>query len=426
MTSKAFTLIELLVVLAIISVLMMVVISTINPIELLKQSRDTNRLSDMTSLDSALKLASLDSLSFGSSSVIYVSIPDPQATSTAGTQCQGLSLPSLPSPYTYHCAASSTYRNTNGQGWIPVNFTQLSQGSPLGQLPIDPINQASSKNYYTYTANTQNQFEITTPMEAAKFKLGGSSDVIGTDGGPQTSVYEKGSNLYLEPMDYGDPSLVGYWTFDEGTGTTAYDYSGNNASGSWKGTAIGTNGYYSSGQIGPYAGAFEGVGTATSTQLKIQSSTAITLYTGGVITYGGWIKLNDKFAWSALMAYGGSFSAVQNYSLSVFNGTLYQDMYGNAVRKSNQYPIPAGVVTSSWNHIMAVYDGQYQRIYFNGVDVRDNNIGFVTTTPTNALLWLGSSPSTPGYNLNGGLDDIRIYNRVLSNQEIKVLYSGGK
>jgi hypothetical protein len=34
---------------------------------------------------------------------------------------------------------------------------------------------------------------------------------------------EKGTKLGLEPLDYGDPALVGLWTFDEGSGSVAYD-----------------------------------------------------------------------------------------------------------------------------------------------------------------------------------------------------------
>jgi len=135
---SAFTLIELLVVIGIIAILMVTVVIVMNPGQLLAQSRDSNRLSDIASIDTSLRLASIDSLSFGSANTVYISIPDNMATTTAGDQCQGLGLPSLPATYSYHCAASSTYRSTNGTGWIPVNMTQISQGTPLSQLPIEP------------------------------------------------------------------------------------------------------------------------------------------------------------------------------------------------------------------------------------------------------------------------------------------------
>ena len=47
---ESFTLIELLVVLALVAILSVVVILTLNPAELIKQARDSNRLSDLPQL----------------------------------------------------------------------------------------------------------------------------------------------------------------------------------------------------------------------------------------------------------------------------------------------------------------------------------------------------------------------------------------
>jgi prepilin-type N-terminal cleavage/methylation domain-containing protein len=283
-----FTLIELLVVIAIIAILSVVVVLTLNPAALLQQSRDSSRVSDMATLTSAFNLYSTDqsgsaSFSTGSSSVVYVSIPDPVATTTAGDQCQGLNLITLPTGYTYHCAASSTYRNVNGTGWIPINFSNISSGSPLGALPVDPMNASSSRLYYTYVTNGT-QFEMTAVMESQKYQAGGSNDVISPDGGRLASVYEKGSNLGLEPLDYGDPTLVGWWPLNEGTGAVAYDESGNNSTGTWNGTQVGTNDYYSAGNVQPWAGTFNG-----STDYINAGSNALSQLTGD-LTMTAWVN----------------------------------------------------------------------------------------------------------------------------------------
>src|SRR6185437_16819322 len=57
---KGFTLIELLVVIAIIAILAVVVVLTLNPAELLRQARDSNRTSDFATLKSALGLYGAD------------------------------------------------------------------------------------------------------------------------------------------------------------------------------------------------------------------------------------------------------------------------------------------------------------------------------------------------------------------------------
>jgi prepilin-type N-terminal cleavage/methylation domain-containing protein len=165
---KAFTLIELLVVIAIIAILAVVVVLTLNPAALFQQSRDSNRLSDMQTLTSAINLYNSDQggtpgYSLGTPGVIYISVPDPTATTTAGTNCSGLGLFG-----NYHCAASSTYRNANGTGWIPIDFASTTTGSPLSVLPVDPVNTTSSGEYYQYMTDG-NTFEIAGIPESQKY-----------------------------------------------------------------------------------------------------------------------------------------------------------------------------------------------------------------------------------------------------------------
>jgi prepilin-type N-terminal cleavage/methylation domain-containing protein len=179
-----FTIVELLIVIAIIAVLSVGVIYFLNPSQLASQGRDSNRISDLTSLNQnvALYHETAPAGNLGSSSVVYISVPDPFATSTAGDQCQGLGLAT--SSYTYHCAASSTYRNVNGTGWLPINFSATT-GVTLGTLPVDPVNTTSTGEYYKYTANGS-QYEFVATPESSK-----------TYANNQSSSYTQGNNLAL-------------------------------------------------------------------------------------------------------------------------------------------------------------------------------------------------------------------------------------
>lgn len=168
-----FTLIELLVVIAVIAILAVAVVLSLNPAELLKQSRDGTRLSDMRALNNALSIYVTDTLgsgSLGNASITYLSLIDPTATTTAGTDCQGLGFPA---GY-FHCAASSTQRKVDGTGWIPVNFTSISSGSPISQLPVDPINTSSTGLYYSYFPGS-GTFKLVSRPESQKYlsKSGG-------------------------------------------------------------------------------------------------------------------------------------------------------------------------------------------------------------------------------------------------------------
>jgi prepilin-type N-terminal cleavage/methylation domain-containing protein len=197
-TRRGFTLIELLVVIAIIAILSVVVILTLNPADLLRQSRDTNRLSDLATINTALGLFQTDinASALGTASTTYLSIPDPSATSSAGDQCQGLGFPALPTGSSYHCASSSTYRNTDGMGWIPANFKLISSGNPFATLPVDPTNTTSGNFYYAYTPGATT-WELDTQMEASKNT--GTNSVSSNDGGNAKKMYELGTNLTLTP-----------------------------------------------------------------------------------------------------------------------------------------------------------------------------------------------------------------------------------
>ena len=421
---EAFTLIELLVVIAILAILFIVVLLVLNPAELLAQSRDADRIQDLATLSSALGYYVEDAASngavtsLGNASTSYVSVPDPSATSTLGDACQGLSLLPLPFSYSYHCASPSSYRNVNGMGWIPVNFSSISVGSPISQLPQDPTNATSSRLYYAYATNGS-QYELTAAMESAKYQLGGSNDVISNDGGVLATVYEKGTKLGLEPLDYGDPTLVGWWSFNEGTGSIAYDYSGNNATGSWSGVQIGTNGtYYSTNaKVGTYSGDFDGTtnsvvasdhaipsGASSFTKmvwLYLPNGITSTLATDNII---GWGTINSNSETNVLRT--GGVNQLINY------------MWSNDLSWYSSH------IVNGWNSIVVTYDGSTEKGYVNGVF----ESSYVPTTPNVTLtsVTIGGKMNDGDNNFSGLIDDVRVYSRALTAAQITAMYNGGK
>jgi len=189
---QSFTLIEILVAVALIAVLAVAIILSLNPSELIKQARDSQRMTDINNLARAVNLYIGDtggSGFYGTSSVVYVSIPDTTST------CANLGLPPLSSGWSYKCVSSSTLQKTDGTGWIPIDFRKQSFGKTLSKLPIDPINQTSTGNFYTYTYNQQTgKYEINTRFESTK-----RQELALSDGGDNGNVYEQGQSLSLMP-----------------------------------------------------------------------------------------------------------------------------------------------------------------------------------------------------------------------------------
>ena len=185
-SDRGFTLIELLIVISIVAILAVVVILTINPAELLRQARDSSRISDFSTIKTAIAiyLTDVGTPSLGTSGTCYMS-----ATSTSAN-C-GFS-----GTYTATSGVVANAAKVDGTGWIPVNFNAVSAGSPMGSLPQDPTNV--SPYVYRYVASTTNTtFKLLVPMESLKYTTGVGSSTPANDGGASSTAYETGTSLGL-------------------------------------------------------------------------------------------------------------------------------------------------------------------------------------------------------------------------------------
>ena len=175
---KGFTLVELLVVIALIAVLAVAVVLTLNPAELLKQGRDSTRISDLANINSALSLYLVDvsTPSMGTSTNCY-------AHASSGNACTSGRFSGTVQ------AVTSASQAVNGQGWIPVNLSVISSGSPLPRYPIDPTNNATY--FYAYRpSSTPGFYEINAVLESTKY-----SSQMTNDGGNNANAYEVGNDI---------------------------------------------------------------------------------------------------------------------------------------------------------------------------------------------------------------------------------------
>jgi len=182
---SAFTLLELLIVIGVLAIIATTVALTLNPAELLRQGNDSRRIVELQSINKAIQLAQTDdtSLFLGSSGVVYLSLPD------TNPNCSNYSLPSLPTGYSYACQTPSNFRRVDGTGWLPINFTALSMGSPFSALPIDPENDDDDNLYYTY----ENGYVLTARILSNKY----TQEVAQKDGGLDPWRFEIGNGVSI-------------------------------------------------------------------------------------------------------------------------------------------------------------------------------------------------------------------------------------
>ncbi len=411
MYRRGFTLIELLVVIAIVAVLAVVVVLVLNPAQLLQQARDSNRLSDLATINAALGYLKTDqpSASLGTASTSYISVLDATATSTAGNQCQGLGMPSLGSS-TWQCASSSTYRKSDGTGWIPAALTNVSYGTPLAQLPVDPINATSSNLFYGYSTDGTN-YEVTAIVESSKYKTQFALN-------PQMPGYPEivalGSSLTLSPL-WSSSGLVGWWPIGEGSGSTTLDMSGSGNVGTWNGST--TNGsYYAMGKVGMYAGNFDGVGDYVNVPTNaVMNST--------VGTWSLWV--NTSAATGILPAFLSRADGNSNNGISIFlqSGKPTVWVVNNSASIVLSKNGAAAINNGAWHNVVFAFNGVSPAyLYVDGAQVASG-------TPSgawnfnNQAFRIAKAVDASFTFLPGQINDVRIYNRALSAAEVAALYN---
>jgi type II secretory pathway pseudopilin PulG len=185
-TEDSFTLVELLVVIGILAILTAAVVIVLNPAELLKQSRDSKRTTDLASLNNAIKLLLTQNpdVSLGSASTVYISLPATNA------DCSDIAstLPPIPSDWQYRCVTAANSQKTDGTGWIPVSFAAAGGVASLSALPLDPQN--TLQNFYSYIPG--GSWELMATFESRKYQPKAQND-----GGVQPGAIEVGTNLAL-------------------------------------------------------------------------------------------------------------------------------------------------------------------------------------------------------------------------------------
>ncbi|MDD3985458.1 MAG: LamG domain-containing protein, partial [Methanobacterium sp.] len=209
--------------------------------------------------------------------------------------------------------------------------------------------------------------------------------------------------------------LVSEWHFDEGEGITAYDNSNNN-------NGILTNMDTSDWVTGKYGSSLEFDGTNDYVMVS-------NLNDLGVIdkpyTISGWVKVNTGENQGNII-HISSTSNGQGWCLP------FVSLVGNKLRAiswNNGLSSVTGATTllsDVWYYFVTTWDlVNGLRIYVNGIIDGQVSQASYTASGSSDYLFVGFSPSACSGDVgwfNGSIDEVRIYNRALDNEEITYLY----
>lgn len=194
--------------------------------------------------------------------------------------------------------------------------------------------------------------------------------------------------------------LVAAYGFDEGSGSSVADSSGHSNAGTVSGASWSTSGKFGK------ALDFDG----TNDKVSVADSNSLDLTNG--MTVSAWVKPDALGGYrTVLMKERGS-----NLSYALYGGTDTSNRPAVEL-PGNQRLAPSAVSTGSWTHLAGTYDGANMRIYVNGVEVSSEPETMTITTSSNPLSIGGNTPW--GEYFDGLIDEVRVYNRALSQSEIQ-------
>jgi hypothetical protein len=196
--------------------------------------------------------------------------------------------------------------------------------------------------------------------------------------------------------------------FDEASGTTAADATGNN----WNGTLVGGS-TWTAGKIN---NAVSFSGSANYATLPGGLITGVTDF-----TVSAWVKLNAVNN-TRIFDFGtGTSGYMELCPKTAANGFVrYEIVSGGTVQQINTtYTFPTGV----WTHVALTQSGTMGTLYINGTSVGTN--AGLTLNPSNlgttTRNYIGKSQWSSDPYLNGAVDDFRIIGQALTAQQVAAL-----
>lgn len=237
-----------------------------------------------------------------------------------------------------------------------------------------------------------------------RFGYGGSGIVIIRYNQDSIIIPENTQELATLPF-YKDPDLVSYWRMnnstDEKGAVTATDY----------------NMSYGTGIFGNCA-----VFNGSSSRIDLSNSTGFDTQR---LTISAWVYATT-FDQNGFIFEKGSVNT--QYSLFFESNYLnfrtptpgfvdYTDI-STIARNAD-----TGIVNGQWNHICATYDGKYKRLYVNGVLCHSKKFLNGLTTGNSGERIGAYGGASPGYWFNGKIDDLAVFKRALSPEEVKLIFT---
>jgi len=210
-------------------------------------------------------------------------------------------------------------------------------------------------------------------------------------------------------------SLIGLWLFDEGEGEVLKDLSGNGNDGQIVGAK------WVGGKFGK-ALEFNGSG-----YVEVPASDSLNSIEKE-ITVLAWVQVKNWANWARVVARGNWTPAMDRYQFLLLLGGSMGDI-GFCVSIKGERAKYAGrpvLKMNQWHHVAGTSDGQQVKLYIDGEFIGSSG----SAAPINKVndepltIGCGYANNSRASFFSGDIDEVAIFNKALSQEEIKGLMSG--
>jgi hypothetical protein len=204
--------------------------------------------------------------------------------------------------------------------------------------------------------------------------------------------------------------LVGWWPFNG----NANDESGNGNNGTVNGATLTTDRFGNANNAYSFDGS-DWVEVVNSSSLQNLNS----------ISISGWVNVNQWFqsngnGWFPILSKSSS-SQPGLFSYGIGSDRMYNNLFSKYFESMNNFSNSL----NTWIFCVVINDGTMAKFYINGtLHQTVNNFQTLSNVSNNANLFFGKDSQGILEYSKGKLDDIGIWNRALTQQEITDLYNG--
>ncbi|NUN08494.1 MAG: VCBS repeat-containing protein [Ignavibacteriaceae bacterium] len=206
--------------------------------------------------------------------------------------------------------------------------------------------------------------------------------------------------------------LVAYYPFNG----NANDESGNGNNGTVNGASLTADRFGNGNKSYNF--------TNTSDYIQVADGPTFDFTATKQLSVGVWVKLNSASNGYVIDKFGTGGSEDDDFSCNIYNGIIQFSVNGPGVFKGVESNTV--LTTGKWYFVLLKWDGinAKQSIYINGIKDAEITTPVLQINNTNTALRIGK-PAHPASSIIGLIDDIRIYNRAITQDEVDSLYREG-